>query len=160
MLTWATRHGVAVWALAWGLTAAGLFTADVFSRPRRGPLVAVVLGLAGWSFAGASTLDRMPARGSLVWAVAYVAAIWLGRGWGTTFEDNGSAGFVGALLGWGIAATLGALVSGYLNDSKQYPAGPIVFAAIWGLRFLPGRLRQHCGGNGGGSNGENCSRRT
>ena len=136
MFTWVTRHRVVVWALAWGFSAAGFFTADVFSRPRHGPLVALVLGLVGWSIAGASTLDRIPVRGSLVWAGAYLAAIWLGAIWGTRFEENGDAGFVGALLGWAAGATLGALVSICLNTSRWQLAGPIAFAAIWGLCFF------------------------
>ena len=65
-------------------------------------------------------------RGDLAWS-------YLGE---HRFQDKRFAGFVGALLGWAVGATLGALVSGYLNSSRWQLAGPIGFAVIWGLGFF------------------------
>jgi hypothetical protein len=136
-MTWAARHRVAIWPIAWGLAGAGIFTADIFSSPRRGPLwVGVVLGLVGWSVAGAATLDRAFIRGSVVWAFAYVVAFSLGAIWSNRFEENRVAGFVGALLGWAVGASLGALLSANLTASRRQLVRPVGFAAIWGLGFF------------------------
>lgn len=143
MLTWTSRHQILTWSIAWGVTGMGLFTADVFSTPRRGPLwVGVVFGVVAWSVAGATTLHRTRIAGGLaVWAVAYGAAFCLAALWGSWFEHNrmgsvDSAGFVGALLGWAAGAALGALASGYLEAPHWRSVRPIVFAIAWGLCFL------------------------
>lgn len=121
--------------MAWGVTGVGLFTADVFSDPRHGPLwVGLVLGLIAWSVAGATTLHRSGiATGIGVWGVAYVVAFWLASLWAGSI---GSAGFVGALCGWAAGGALGALASGYLDASQSHSLRPIAFAAAWGLCFL------------------------
>jgi hypothetical protein len=143
MLSWTSRHRILTWSIAWGVTGMGLFTADVFSVPRRGPLwVGVLLGLVAWSVAGASTFYRgRIALGMVVWAVAYLVAFRLGAVWADWFGHNrvgsiASAGFVGALLGWATGGALGALVSSYISTSQRRSVRPIMFAAAWGLSFL------------------------
>ena len=139
-LEWAHRHPIATWALAWGMAGVGFLAADVFSSPRRGPLwVAVVSGLIGWSIAGSLTLHRTHrVRGAVVWAVAYAVAFWLAALWGASLERAGSAGFVGALLGWAVGGAVGALVSDDVAASKR-ALGPRLFSsAAWGLSFLLG----------------------
>jgi hypothetical protein len=143
MLTWTSRHQILTWSIAWSVTGIGLFTADVFSTPRQGPLwVGVVFGAVAWSVAGATTLHRTRIAGGLiVWAAAYGAAFWLAALWGDWFEHNrvgsiDSAGFVGTLLGWAAGAALGALASGYLETRQWRSVRPIAFAMAWGLCFL------------------------
>lgn len=138
MIAWASRHRNLTWAIAWGVAGIGFFTADIFSTPRQGPLwVAVVFGLVAWSAAGAVTLHRVQrVRGLVVWALSYVVAFWLGSIWGDEFERNGSAGFVGALLGWAVGGAIGALLSTYEGASRRRSVGPIIVAAAWGLSFF------------------------
>lgn len=135
MFTWTSRHQILTWSIAWGVTAVGLFTADVFSHPRHGPLwVGLVLGLVAWSIAGATTLHRSRiAGGIVVWGVAYLVAFWLASLWAGSI---GSAGFVGELCGWAAGGALGALASGYLDPSQARSFRPIAFATAWGLCFL------------------------
>ncbi len=136
----AGRHRILTWAIAWGLAGIGLFTADIFSNPRRGPLwVAVVCGLVAWSAAGAVTLHRAHiVRGGVIWVLAYGIAFWPGAMWGASFERNGSAGFVGALLGWAVGGAIGALVSGYISAPRRCHVGPVIVAVAWGLSFFVG----------------------
>ena len=140
LVAWANQHRILTWAIAWGMAGIGFFTADIFSSPRRGPLwVAVVLGLIAWSAAGSATLHHAHlVRGVVIWALAYAAAFCLGAFWGAWFERNGSAGFVGALLGWAVGGATGALVSGYVSASRRRRVGPVVVAAAWGLSFFAG----------------------
>ncbi len=140
MVAWANRHPILTWAIAWAVAGIGFFTADIFSDPRRGSLwVAVVPGLLAWSAAGSVTLHRVHlVRGVVVWALAYVVAFGLGAIWGAEFERNGSAGFVGALLGWAVGGAIGALVSGYVSASRRRRVGPVIVAAAWGLSFFAG----------------------
>ena len=101
--------------------------------------MAVVLGLIAWSAAGSATLHRAHlVRGVVVWALAYMVAFWLGAFWGAWFERNGTAGFVGALLGWAVGGAIGALVSGYVSASRRRRVGPVIVAAAWGLSFFVG----------------------
>jgi hypothetical protein len=60
----------------------------------------------------------------------------LGAVWGNRLEEGGSAGFVGALLGWAVGASLGGLASAYLMASRRRIVGPVGFAALWGLGFF------------------------
>jgi len=138
VVVWASRHRVLTWAVAWAVAGIGFFTADIFSDPRRGPLwVAVAFGLVAWSVAGAVTLHRVQrVRGLVVWALSYIVAFWLGSIWADEFERNGSAGFVGALLGWAVGGAMGALVSAYVGASRRRRVGPIMVAAAWGLSFF------------------------
>jgi hypothetical protein len=137
---WATRHRILTWAIAWGVAGIGFFTADIFSRPRQGPLwVAVVFGLVAWSTAGALSFNHAHVvRGVVVWALAYVVAFWLGAIWGASFERNGSGGFVGALLGWAVGGAVGTLLSGYISASRRRRVGPLISAVAWGLSFFVG----------------------
>jgi hypothetical protein len=101
--------------------------------------VAVVFGLVAWTAAGAvSFYHSHIVRGVLVWALAYVVAFSLGAMWGSSFERNGSAGFVGALLGWAVGGAVGALVSGYMSASTKRRVGPLIVAVAWGLSFFVG----------------------
>ena len=138
MISWVARHRILTWAVAWGLSGIGFFTADIFSSPRRGPLwVAIVCGLVAWSVAGAVTLHRTHLiRGAVIWAVAYGAAFWLGAMWGERFESTGSGGFVGALFGWAVGAAIGVLASAYVHVSQRTGTGPVVVAAAWALSFF------------------------
>jgi hypothetical protein len=136
----ATRQDdVLIWAIAWFVAGAALFVADVFSAPRRGPLwVAVVFGLTAWSVAGAATFHRAQVpRGLVLWALAYIVAFSLGGLWADRFERNGWPGFVGALLGWGAGAALGALASGF-SARNHSRFGPLVMAVAWGATFVAG----------------------
>jgi hypothetical protein len=143
MLAWASRHVVLTWSVAWGVTGVGFFAADIWSDPRRGPLwIAVLLGLVAWSLAGAATLHRgRIARGLVVWGAAYLLAFWLGAVWAGWFERNrvggvGSAGLVGALLGWSVGAAVGALASASAGTTPQRALRATAFAVAWGLSFL------------------------
>jgi hypothetical protein len=143
MMAWAGRHPIVAWAIAWATTGMGLFGADVFSSPRRGPLwVAIVSGLLGWGLAGAATLHRRRVPvGVVVWGAAYLAAFWSAAVLGDWFEHHtvgplSSAGFVGGLLGWAAGGAVGALASACLRSSPWGVIRPVTFALAWGLGFL------------------------
>lgn len=139
LVAWASRHWITTWAIAWGVAGVAFFTADIFSRPRKGPLWVVVFGLLAWSAAGSMTLHRAHrVRGALVWALTYLLACWLGALWGAWFDSNGSAGFLGALLGWVLGGSIGAMVSASLSAPRRGRVGPVIVAAAWGLGFLVG----------------------
>lgn len=143
MVLWLSGHSVLTWALAWGLTGSGLFVADVWSQPRRGPLwVGLLFGSVAWGLAGGTTfrLSRIW-TGIIVWAGAYGLAFWLGGVWGDWFEHNqvggiGSAGFVGTLLGWAAGAERGALTTALLAQPPRRILPSLTFATAWGLSFL------------------------
>jgi len=137
VITWARRHRIWTWAVAWGVTGIGFVTADIFSDPRRGPLwVGIVFGLAAWSAAGALTFHRVRLlHGVVVWALAYLVALWLGAIWSVSFTR---APFVGGLLGWAVGGALGTLASAYTSESRRLGVGPVLAAAAWGLSFFVG----------------------
>jgi predicted MFS family arabinose efflux permease len=72
----------------------------------------------------------------VIWAVAYGVAFWLGAIFVERFESTGSAGFVGALLGWAVGGAIGVLVSTYVSASRPTGAGSLIVAAAWGLSFF------------------------
>lgn len=142
-MAWAGRHPLLTWSIAWGLTGIGLFTADVFSDPRRGPLwVGIVIGFVAWGIAGGATLTRQRiGSGLIIWGVAYLVAFGLGAMWGNWFEHNGvgsvsGAGFVGALFGWAVGAFVGALASACVMMSPRSFTRAVIFALAWALSFL------------------------
>jgi hypothetical protein len=145
MLARASRHPIIAWSIAWAVTGMGLYIADVFSSPRRGPLwVAIVVGVASWGAAGAATWQGSPFRTFFgIWSASYLAALWSGAVLGDWFEHSevgrfSSAGFVGMLFGWAAGGSAGALVSAFLQSSAWNPIRQITLALTWGLGFLVG----------------------
>lgn len=74
----------------------------------------------------------------MIWALAFGFAFVLGAIWGAWFERSGSAGFVGALLGWAAGGAVGILVSSYVSTPRQHHVKSLIIALVWGLSFFVG----------------------
>jgi len=140
-MTWAHRHPVFVWTIAWGMTGAALYVSGVFNSPRTGPLwVALAGGAISWSIAGATTFaGKWNLSYLLIWAVAYLVSFAL-AGFFLNLSALGDTimGLLIAFIGWSVGPAFGALTCTWLISDHSKLRQSAIVAGIWILGFFIG----------------------